>query len=94
MIRPELAALTLEAPAALCYGGRSADVGASVWRALALLRERAGSAGKCEVCERVWGVREVAKRTLASLCHRANEKLEAVGAPLRCGVDGDFIRLF
>lgn len=94
MARPELDALTLEAPDRLARGERRADVGATVYRALALLRANGGRVPAQSLCLEVWGVPEVARRTLFSLCHRVGEKLGAVGSPLRCGVDGSDVWLY
>lgn len=81
-------AFALNPPDQLSCAGCSADVGATVYRALALLEKLGGRMPVAVLCVEVWGVPEVARRTLFSLCHRASEKLAAVGSPLRCGVDG------
>ncbi|AMV23453.1 hypothetical protein VT84_03520 [Gemmata sp. SH-PL17] len=87
-------AYALEAPACLVFDGRKADVGATVYRALALLANKGGSAPITEICQDVWNVPEVARRSVHSLVHRVNEKLDAVGCDLRCAVDGPEMRLY
>lgn len=90
----ELSRLILSPPSRLTCSGETADVGARVYLALAILSRSAGRVSAESLCVEVWGVREVARRTLSSLCHRTSEKLAAVGSPLRCGVDGSDVWLY
>lgn len=92
---PATVSFSLLAPNRLIFGDRSTDIGPTVWRALSLLAGRDGMRVTVrEVCEEVWGVPDVVRRTLSSLCHRVSEKLAAVGCPLRCGIDGSDVWLY
>lgn len=74
-------------PHKISYAGRETTVGATVYLALHALTERGGRMPLLEFCCAVWG-REMARRAVWSLCHRAGEKLAEVGYPLRPGTDG------
>lgn len=83
----------LESPPQLVRGDRREAVGSTVYVALLLLIELDGRAPIAGVCRTVWGREDVLRRTLWSLCHRANEKLQAVGSALRVAVDGSDVVL-
>lgn len=78
----------LDPPDRLTCGESTVDVGATVYRALAFLAAHAGRASVTDLTQAVWGIPEVPRRTLHSLCHRASDALARVGCVQRCGVDG------
>jgi hypothetical protein len=84
--------LNVQAPNSLTYGGKSAVVGPTVYRAVVVLLHCWGRVPLDQFCEKVWGA-DVRPGRVSNLCHRLNSKLAAVGFPRRCGLDGDDVTL-
>lgn len=83
--------LELTPPVRADYKGRTRDLGPRVWHALSLLRDWRGRMPADELTRVVMRRPGVARRTLASLCHRANRQLAAMGCPIRLSVEGEHV---
>jgi hypothetical protein len=80
-------------PDVLVVGDSQVLVGPTIYRAIDAIKRHRGRLTVPALCRAVWHSGQCNARAVASLVHRVNAKLEAVGSSCRVGVAGGYVEL-